>query len=160
MSILVPMSEAEFRAFKERSIAGYADQNVRSGRWPLERSLQRSAAEYEKLLPQGLATPDNHIYAVHAPEGGVVGSLWLAAIDRAGTRIAYVYDIHIHEAFRQQGHGRRAFEALEPVVAALGLSTIALHVFAYNTPARALYESLGYATTSVNMQKQLGGHKP
>ncbi len=157
MPILVPMTEVEFSQFKINSIAGYADQNVRSGRWPSEGALQRSAAEYEKLLPQGLATPDHHIFAVHAPEGGVVGSLWLAAVDRAGARVAYVYDIHVHESFRKQGHARRAFEALEPVAQAMGLSTIALHVFAYNTPARALYESLGYATTSVNMQKQLGG---
>ncbi len=153
------MTEAEFSQFKTNSIAGYAEQNVRSGRWPSDGAVQRSAAEYEKLLPQGLATPHNHVFAVHAPEGGVVGALWLAAIERAGVRTAYVYDIHIHEPFRKQGHARRAFKALESIAASLGLSTIGLHVFAYNTAARALYESLGYATTSVNMQKQLDDKK-
>ncbi len=156
MPILVPMSDSAFSQFKADSIAGYAEQNVLSGRWPSEGALERSAIEYEKLLPQGLATPDNYIFAVHdSDSGGVVGSLWLGVVERAGVRMAYVFDIHIKEPFRQKGHARRAFKELEPFVVSLGLSTVGLHVFAYNASARALYESLGYATTSINMHKQL-----
>ena len=157
MPILTPMSESAFKQFKADSVVGYAEQNVLSGRWPADGALERSAAEYEKLLPQGLATPDNYIFAVHsADDDGVVGALWLGVVERAGVRMAYVFDILIQEPFRQKGHARRAFKALERFVESLGLATIGLHVFTYNTAARALYESLGYATTSVNMHKQLG----
>ena len=158
MPILVPMSEAEFSRFKKDSIAGYAEQNVLSGRWDAVDALERSAAEYQKLLPQGLATPDNYVFTVRHGDGvDVVGALWLGVEVRGGARMAYVFDIHIHEAFRQQGHARRALKALEPFVHSLGLSTIGLHVFAYNAAARALYASQGYATTSVNMHKKLSG---
>lgn len=63
------------------------------------------------------------------------------------------YEIVIHAQFQRQGHARRAFRALEDKVRQVGLSGIALHVFGHNTGARALYESLGYASTSIAMFK-------
>ena len=156
MPVLVRMSEASFAAFVANAVAGYADQNVASGRWPAEDALERSRAQHDKLLPQGLATPDNHFFEIRDEAShAAVGSLWVAVVDHSGTRIAFVYDIRIDEAFRRQGHAKRAFKALEPFVKSLGLSTIGLHVFAFNADARALYESLGYGVTSINMHKHL-----
>lgn len=159
--VLAPMSAESYARFLETSVSGYASQNVASGRWPAHDALARSQAEYDKLLPQGMATPDNHLFDIRDPRTDeTVGSLWVAATDRGGARIAFVYDIRIHPGHRRQGHAKRAFAALEPFVKSLGLSTIGLHVFAFNTEARALYESLGYGVTSVNMHKYLDPDEP
>lgn len=156
MSILVPMSAESYIAFLDHSVTGYAARNAESGRWPAVDALARSLAQYEKLLPQGLQTPDNHLFDIRDEcTGDTVGSLWVETADRGGACIAFVYDIHIHPPFRRQGHAKRAFAALEPFVKGLGLSTIGLHVFALNTEARALYESLGYVVTSLDMHKYL-----
>jgi ribosomal protein S18 acetylase RimI-like enzyme len=154
--VLVPMSAESYAAFWEVAVSGYADQNIASGRWPAEGALERSRAEHDKLLPQGLATPDHHLFDIRdVSSNATVGSMWVGAAERAGTRIAFVYDIRIDAAFRRQGHAKRAFKALEAFVKSLGLSTIGLHVFAFNTEARALYMSLGYEVTSLNMHKYL-----
>jgi len=157
MSVLVPMSETAFSQYVESAIAGYAEQNVTSGRWAAADALDRSRAEHEKLLPGGLATPDNYLFEIRNAEGTeTVGALWLGVVERAGVRIAFIFDVRVDEPCRGQGHAKGALKALEPFVRSLGLSTIGLHVFAYNTGARALYESLGYGTTSINMHKHLG----
>ena len=56
---------------------------------------------------------------------------------------------------QRQGHGRAAFQALEARVQALGLGSIGLHVFAQNVGAQALYRSLGFGVTGLNMLKPL-----
>ena len=73
-----------------------------------------------------------------------------------GLKSAFVYDVEVKSELRRQGYARAAFTALEPIVKALGLSSIGLHVFGHNPGAQALYRSLGYGITGVNMLKQLG----
>ena len=156
MTTLVPISGASFPASLETAIAGYAMQNVASGRWPAETALELSRAEHQRLLPEGIASKDNHIFEVRDPAtDAVVGSLWLGVQNRTGIPLAYVFNIEIAPEHRRQGHGTRAFEALEPVVRELGLCAIGLNVFAYNTGAQALYASLGYEVTGSSMRKTL-----
>jgi ribosomal protein S18 acetylase RimI-like enzyme len=146
--------------YVQASVAGYAEDNVVAGRWPSEGALERARADFESSLPNGLATPDNYLYEIRAGETGpVVGAIWFAVEERHGIRSAFVYDVEIKAEWRRQGHARRAFEALETLVAALGLSTIGLHVFAHNPGAQALYASLGYGVTGINMAKHLGGSR-
>ena len=157
MTTLVPMPAASFPAFLEAAIAGYAEQNVASGRWPAESALELSKAEHQRLLPDGLASKDNHIFEVRDPAtDAMVGTLWLGVQNRTGLPLAYVFNIEIAPEHRRQGHAARAFKALEPVVVELGLSAIGLNVFAYNTGAQALYASLGYEVTALSMRKSLG----
>ncbi len=157
MSVLVPMSPEAYAQYLVAAVAGYAQQNVSSGRWPAEGALERSNAEHQRLLPQGLATPDNYLFEIQDAEArAVVGSLWFAVENRAGARTGFVFDVRVNERYRRQGHATRAFKALELFARGLGLSTIGLHVFAYNTEAQALYQALGYGITSLNMHKHLG----
>jgi ribosomal protein S18 acetylase RimI-like enzyme len=81
----------------------------------------------------------------------------MAIETRHGLRSAFVYDLEIAPEFRRQGHARRSFLALETLVAELGIDHIGLHVFSFNVGAQALYESLGYQVTGINMQKSLSG---
>ena len=150
------MREEAYAAWLESSVAGYAEDKVASGQWPREDALARSLAEFAALLPQGLATPDNHLFEILATaDGPTVGYLWFAVEDHHGVRGAYVYDVEIKAEFRRQGHARRAFRLLDAIVASLGLATIGLHVFGHNPGAQALYSQLGFAVTGINMLKRL-----
>jgi ribosomal protein S18 acetylase RimI-like enzyme len=161
MTVLMPLLPDAFPAFLESSVVGYAQSNLEAGRWSVEGAVERSLADFNLLLPQGLATPDHFIYEIRARAlGTVVGHLWMAIETRHGLRSAFVYDLEIAPEFRRQGHARRAFLALETVVAGFGIASIGLHVFSYNVGAQALYESLGYQVTGVNMQKSLVGGAP
>lgn len=156
MTVLAPMRPEVYDAYREAAIAGYTEDNVASGRWPREGALERSRANFESLLPQGLATPDHYLFEILAAEAGpTVGFLWFAVEERYGIRSAYVYDLAIHAESRRRGHAKRAFEALEHLVSALGLSSIGLHVFGNNPGAQALYAKLGYRVTGLNMAKHL-----
>jgi ribosomal protein S18 acetylase RimI-like enzyme len=157
MTVLVAMRPDVFDAYREAAIVGYAEDNIASGRWPRDGALEQSRANFESLLPQGLATPDNYLFEIKAADGGpTVGTLWFAVEERHGIRAAYVYDVEISAAHRRQGHATRAFDALESRVTALGLSSIGLHVFGHNPGAQALYAKLGYVVTGINMVKRLG----
>ena len=149
------MRAEAYAAYLESSVAGYAEDNIAAGRWPRQGAVERSRASYLELLPHGLATPDNYLYEIMADEGGpVVGVIWFAVEMRHGVRTAFVYDLEIESAHRRQGHARRAFLALEALVAGLGLDSIGLHVFGQNHAAQALYSQLGYVVTGINMVKR------
>jgi RimJ/RimL family protein N-acetyltransferase len=156
--VLVPMSAAVYANYVEAAVAGYADDNVASGRWPADGALARSRADFDAYLPQGLETPDNYLFEIRgAGKGLTVGSIWFAVREEHGLRTAFVYDVEVKPESRRQGYATAAFRALEPLVRDLGLTSIGLHVFGHNTGAQALYGKLGYEVTGVNMQKRLEG---
>lgn len=155
---LIPMSAQAYARFHEDAVATYARSNIEAGRWPVEGALDRSRQEHRKLLPQGLQTPGHHLFTIHDDEAGEdVGVLWLAVTEHPTGRSGYVYEVSVSPAHRRRGHARAAFVALERVGRELGLADIGLHVFANNPGAQALYRSLGYETTGINMRKRLGG---
>ena len=157
MTVLSPMRPEAYGPYMEAAILDYAGDNVASGRWPREGAVERSRADFESSLPQGLATPDHYLFEIKASEDGpTVGVIWFAVQERNGIRSAFVYDLGVKAGWRRQGHATRAIQALEPLVRALGLDSIGLHVFGQNAGAQALYASLGYRVTGFNMTKRLG----
>ena len=156
MTTLAPMQAGGFASFSEESIAAYAQDNTRACRWSPSDALERGRNEFQRLLPQGLQTPDNFIYDIcDEAAHETVGFVWFAIIETVAIRSAYVYSIRIKPEFRGRGHAKAALELVEGIAAAKGLSTIALHVFSFNTSAQALYRSLGYGITGFNMLKPL-----
>ena len=153
MTVLRPMTEPEFDAWLAQAIPAYAADKVASGQWSLQDSLALSAKEHHELLPQGLATPDNHLYLLLDSSAAAVGMLWFAVQTRFDARVAYVYDVEVRPGRRREGHAQRAFVALEDEVRRLGLSGIALHVFGHNHGARALYAGLGFEPTNISLFK-------
>jgi RimJ/RimL family protein N-acetyltransferase len=164
MVTLEPISPAEYKTWLTQAIRGYADDKVSSGSWDADEALDRSAAEFHRLLPDGPDTPDNFVFSLTAPKpngkGGdeaapvSVGVLWFARPPWKPP-VAFIYDFLIYEPYRRHGYGAEALQALEEKVRALGLDTIGLHVFAHNSAARALYEKAGYTATDINMAKKL-----
>lgn len=151
--MLRPMTDAEFTAWLAQAIPAYAADKVASGQWSQDVSLELSTQEHTELLPQGLATPDNHLFTIVDAESAPVGMLWFAVKTKFNARTAYVYDVSVVPERQREGHAWRAFTALEDEVRALGLSGIALHVFGHNTGAQALYAKLGYEPTNISLFK-------
>ena len=154
MLILNPMSTGEYAAFEGDAIRSYAEENVRCGKWTADSALHESTRLHHELLPHGLDTKNHYLFSIVDQEiEGSVGILWFANIERAGKRIAYVYNLLVHPQYRRQGYAQKAFVLMEEKVKALELSEIALHVFGHNLAAYALYQKLGYIPTNINMSK-------
>jgi ribosomal protein S18 acetylase RimI-like enzyme len=153
MITISAMKQAAFERFLERTIPEYANEKVAAGNWPLEGSLERAQEEYQKLLPDGLATPNQHLYSIER-DGEDVGVIWLAALDEVDD--GFILELYVNENVRGQGIASAAMRALEGEAKRLGFKKLGLHVFGHNMIARGLYEKLGYAITNLNMAKSLG----
>ena len=154
---LVPMTADAFDRYLATAVAGYARDNVDSGRWPEAAALERSADDFQRLLPRGLNTPNHQLMEIrNTNPAQTVGILWFFIEEKFGTRTAFVYDIEVEPQFRRQGHAAGAIGALEKMVRAMGVSGIGLHVFAHNDGAQQLYQKLGFRTTGSNMIKVIG----
>ena len=64
-------------------------------------------------------------------------------------------DLVVREEYRGQGIGRQLINAGETYARANGVKFFRLGVMARNTAARALYESLGYSSCHIEMEKNL-----
>lgn len=156
MTTLVPMRPDYFGTFSERTIAGYAHENVASFRWGEAVALERARAQFRKLLPQGVTTAGHHLHEIlDSPGGKTVGGLWFEISQTPGPRSAYLYDLHIDQDFRRSHHAKAALELVESRCRELGAATLELQIFAHNTIAHALYNSLGFSVTSFNLVKRL-----
>lgn len=153
---LAPMSETAFAAFAERAIADYAQDNTQSGRWPEADAPTRARAEFQRLLPQGAATPNHFLYEIQdTANGQTVGALWFAVDSNQGTGAGYLYNIRVEPAFRGRGHAKAALDRLDEIALGMGLTSMGLHVFGHNTNAQALYRASGYWITGLLMSKPL-----
>jgi ribosomal protein S18 acetylase RimI-like enzyme len=84
-----------------------------------------------------------------------VGYLWFATLRRGSKKAAHVYQLYVLEDYRRRGYGRAALLEAEVLARNSGHALLALNVFASNTAARALYASLGYATKTLSLAKEL-----
>lgn len=149
------MTQAEFDAWLPQAIVGYAHEHVADGSWSEEEAVEKSRAEHEKLLPQGLATPENHLWTItRSSDRKAVGLLWVH-MRQTPRPHAFIYNIEIHPDFRRRGYAEAAMKELETVAGRLGAESIRLHVFGHNAVARRLYEKLGYEPTNIVMAKSL-----
>jgi RimJ/RimL family protein N-acetyltransferase len=155
---LAVMTEATYGPWVAEAIREYANDLAANNGLSPEAALARSQRDFTELLPQGPATPKQHVFSIlAAPEPGSarrpIGVIWFAERDNPPS--AFVYDFSVDEPYRGRGYGAQALLAIEAKVKALGLKRIGLHVFGHNTGARRLYERLGYQVTNVNMAKEL-----
>jgi RimJ/RimL family protein N-acetyltransferase len=150
---LVPMTPERFVTWQAYSVAAYADENVKSGRWSEDEALSRSEADFQGLLPRGLETPGHRLWSVVDSADEEVGILWIAT-DRRPSH-AFIYDIEMNPDRRGEGLGTATLLAFEEWCRENGITSIGLHVFGHNEGAWRLYKRMGYVETNVNMEKRL-----
>src|SRR5262245_29649254 len=133
---LTPMTEEDFQRWREPKIRQYGIDKARAGNWEAADAQRLSEQSFREMLPQGLATPGQYLFALEDETASAkVGFLWFV-VNRDGPHPAvFVYDFIIFEAFRRQGYAEQAFRQLEAQVKAMELDTIALHVFGHNHAA-------------------------
>jgi RimJ/RimL family protein N-acetyltransferase len=154
---LRPLRDDEFDTYVAHGRANYARDLIENGGAPPDVAETKAKADWERLLPDRLASPGQFIFAVEDAETGErVGDLWLAERDTEfeGT-VAFVYSIEIFERFRGHGFGKQAMLLLEDEARSRGLPRVSLNVFGGNEVARSLYRSLGYTENAVWMGKTL-----
>jgi ribosomal protein S18 acetylase RimI-like enzyme len=150
---LRPMTDAEFTEWLPRSVRSYAEERARAQSRPFEEVLPDATQQIERYLSEGPRTPAHDVLRV-LEDGDPVGWLWLGPHpDKVGA--AWVYEIEIDERARGRGIGRETMLAAEALIAARGVTELGLNVFGHNARAIALYRSLGYVTTAMNMAKPL-----
>ncbi|MEU5321475.1 GNAT family N-acetyltransferase [Streptomyces sp. NPDC021056] len=148
-SLARPMTEADFAAWLAHESENYVRTWMERG-VPEPEARAKSRRDHDRLLPRGLST-ENMRFSILEHEGTRVGTLWLALRDGK----PFIFDVEADEAHRGRGHGRTLMLLAEAQAHALGKRTLGLNVFAGNTPAERLYESLGYETTLYTFYKPL-----
>lgn len=148
-----PLAGADLAEWLARSHAEYVEERVAAGESRADAEAN-ARASLERWFPGGSPAPGQLVGRL-AAGGEAVGWLWIGPF---GADLAqwWVYNVEIAEHRRGQGYGRGAMLLAEELAAAHGASTIGLNVFAHNVVARRLYDSLGYAESSVQMRKSLG----
>ena len=153
---LVPMTVPEFDDYLDKSIRNYAAEKIRAGAW-LENDAYRLATEqFDKLLPQGIDTVNQHLYSVtDAARRNRVGIIWVGVKDRSPVPGAWIWDIMIFEQYRRKGYASETLRALDRALSSMNIHSVSLHVFGHNAPAISLYQNSGFRTMDITMTKSV-----
>ena len=116
---------------------------------------ERTADEaFARSFPGGRPAAAHRVFCVEHG-GEKAGVLWIGPQSTEQPDRWWVWDIVISKAFRGQGLARQVMLLAESEARARGAVDLGLNVFAHNTVAVNLYQSLGYEMTSMRMHKRL-----
>jgi ribosomal protein S18 acetylase RimI-like enzyme len=140
---LVPLTEDDYVTFSSASIDTYAEEIFKAGSFATPALAHADAVrQYAELLPDGLASAGQHLWAAHDGERRV-GLLWIFVEDAW----SYIYDIEMLAEVRGQGYGSEVLNLGAEEARRLGATHMGLNVFGHNADARRLYERSGFAVT-------------
>ena len=151
---LEPMTEEQYRAYREFADENYARDIAESGAMSYADAVQKSADDFGRLLPKGLATPDHYFWTAYDGQTEV-GVLWLRIEQKADGLQAFGFDFRVVPELRRHGYGRAMMVAAEQICRERGVVSIGLNVFGFNAGARSLYEQMGFEVTAIQMKKRL-----
>ncbi|HET6625481.1 MAG TPA: GNAT family N-acetyltransferase [Nocardioidaceae bacterium] len=152
---LEPAGRAQYERYRATAERRYAEAIAESGMAAAQEARAKSAADYARLLPDGLDTPGHFFWTAYDGEAEV-GLAWIHETARSDGPHAYGYDLLVAEPLRRHGYGRAIMLAVEDVCRARGVVSVALTVFGHNPGARALYEQMGFAASATLLRKPLG----
>jgi ribosomal protein S18 acetylase RimI-like enzyme len=147
---LEPIQQEDFDVFLERGIREYAEDHVRIGNWEVDGALERSRKEFEKYLPNGIHSPNQHVWSIVDKSNNKIGVLWVQVKEGK----AFIFDFIIDEDHRGKGYGKQSLAAMDEKLKPLGAKSVALHVFGDNVSAQGLYKKMGFEITGMNMMKR------
>jgi len=149
--LLKQLTEQEYQDYLGNAIENYANELKESGMVPEDKALFVAKDTFANILPEGLNTKGNFLYNAF-DQDTLIGFIWYCM---RTPELAFIYDFFILEDHRKKGFGKQVMKACEEDAKTNGAKAIGLHVFGHNKAARALYESIGYVPTSIQMKKQL-----
>lgn len=151
--ILLKMLDVEKEGFLLEQGQRYAESLMKAGMYGnIELAKERAISQLNSILA---SEHEEHLYAwmVNADTKERVGSLWWA--QRKVNKTVWIYDIEVLESQRRRGYARKALMALETWGLEVGVPSISLNVFAYNSGAEKLYREMGFLDVSKHMRKEL-----
>lgn len=148
------MTDEELVAYLSEAVDRYAAERMASGE-PANVATRIAAEQTTQLFPGGRPSSGHLLLRIVDDQGGAIGMLWVGPRDPVAPAAWWVWYLEIDEEQRGKGYGRAAMELAETEAKAHGATELGLNVFGHNTVARSLYESLGYAPTTINMRKVL-----
>ncbi len=152
-----PMSEEEFDAWFVQSRENYIRENMKFRNFSKKFAEEFAERQLKELLPQGKNTPEHYFYTAKTADSEEtnIGVLWFQLRKQDEKRQVFLLDIVVEEKFRSRGFGRLIMNFLETESQRLEAHAIALHVFAGNSHAVSLYQSLGFIASSMLMERPL-----
>lgn len=150
------MNSEEFDQFSADSKNRYIVDKIKANGMTPDEAKKMADADFARILPDGYQSKDNFLFNIVDPENNNVGYLWYCIRGALNNKKAFIADILIRDKFRGKGYGRETMLLLEADVKSRGLKHIGLHVFGFNEVAIKLYQSMGYQTTDLVMEKNLG----
>jgi GNAT superfamily N-acetyltransferase len=151
---LEPMTDEQYRVYRELAEEDYAQNIARSGAMPLADAVKKAVADFARLHPDGLATPDDLIWTAYDGDTEV-GMLGLRIEQRSDGPHAFGFDFRVEPGLRRQGYGRAIMAAAEEICRERGIVSVGLNVFGFNIGAQSLYEQMGFEVTAIQMCKRL-----
>ncbi|ENL9871879.1 GNAT family N-acetyltransferase [Listeria monocytogenes] len=147
------MTAFDLEDFLTTAITDYAKEKVEAGTWDEKESLAKSQDSFNKLLYDGITTPNEYLYSIIS--GEKIGYIWFHVDETRSGKHAFIYDFVIFEAFRGKGFGTKTLAALDVLAKEMQITKIGLHVFAHNQTAIGLYNKVGFQNTDITMAKYL-----
>ncbi|EAE5862301.1 GNAT family N-acetyltransferase [Listeria monocytogenes] len=147
------MTAFDLEDFLTTAITDYAKEKVEAGTWDEEESLAKSQDSFNKLLYDGITTPNEYLYSIIS--GEKIGYIWFHVDETRSGKHAFIYDFVIFEAFRGKGFGTKTLAALDVLAKEMQITKIGLHVSAHNQTAIGLYNKVGFQNTDITMAKYL-----
>lgn len=113
------------------------------GRWLLTTDASRGSAAERRYLRSVRRHPDAAVF-VAEEDGVVVGRLSVARDVHPASRHVADLGLLVAASHRRRGIGRSLLEQAVTWARGAGVMKLELHVFPWNAPAIALYESFGF----------------
>lgn len=150
------MSVDAFEKFKMESQSAYATNLAAVEVITYEEALKNASEQFDKLVPNGNATPGQSFFdVVETNSGESIGFLWLGFQTRFGRKVASINDITIASANRGKGFGKALMKLVEDEARRCAAVRIRLHVFNSNQVAKNLYLAMGFEPTNLDMRKDI-----
>lgn len=151
---LLPLQPENFSAWLETAIAEYARDLLATG-LSLEEAREQASTKLAGYFPKGEPLAGHVIFNVLDGENEEVGYLWIGPDNSDSPAAWWVWDVFIVPSQRGLGYGRATMILGEEYARSQGATTLGLNVFGANRAAQALYDSLGFEITAIQMRKEL-----
>lgn len=124
------------------------------GAWLLTTEMWRSVSDERRYLRSVRRHPDAAVYVVLDGDT-IVGRLSLARDPHPASHHVADLGLMVASGHRRRGIGRSLLEQAITWAQAAGVHKLELHVFPWNEPAIALYESFGFVREGVRFAHYL-----